>query len=229
MRAGLHETAKAPVRRAAVVGDMDNPLQLEVIEQKAGDGSVITTGETLPEAIQIKAHDARPANEPAATEPHLAILAEQVDNFLIEAFVQVIAVGILQFPDGLLVLQQIHLVAQPLQLRVQLLGLEFLFFRHGSPCFLLILSSNSSSESWPWMILSRPARGPSLPAGNPIARRNMRSPRRSGWARSGWSDPPPNRRPPAARSPRRSRRCRPPCPWPSPRGQAIRIHPAPPP
>ena len=105
MTAGLHEDAEARVGEFAVRRNVDDVLQHHVIEQVALHGSVVPTGEVLVEAVAIETAGAGLAAEDAADEVDLAIVGEQIHDFVVQALVEVVAVLVLEVADGLRVLK----------------------------------------------------------------------------------------------------------------------------
>ncbi len=93
--AGRHQVTKTPFGRLAVSGHVHDVLQLRVIEQKTVDRAVHTPGKILAEAGAIEPAQPRLAAEGAAHEADLAVVAEQVHDFVVETFVEVVAVSVL--------------------------------------------------------------------------------------------------------------------------------------
>ena len=84
------------LRGHAVGLDVDDVLQLRVVEQEAVDRAVVVVGEALAEAVDVEPPDAFLAFPHAAEEAHFAIVGEQVDDLVVHAFVDQVAVEELQ-------------------------------------------------------------------------------------------------------------------------------------
>ena len=76
-----------------------------MVEQIALNRAVVAVGEILAESAAVEAARAFLAAEDAADEVDLAIVGKQVDHFVIEALVEVVAVFVLEIADGLRVLE----------------------------------------------------------------------------------------------------------------------------
>jgi hypothetical protein len=72
-----------------------------MIEQEAVDRTVVPAGEVLAKPVAIQTPHTGLAFEDATHETHFAAVAEQIDDLVIEAFVQVVAVGMLQPANGM--------------------------------------------------------------------------------------------------------------------------------
>ena len=98
--AGLHQHAEACPRRATVVVDRYDVLHDRVVEQAAEGRAVLPVGEAGAEAARVQAGGAGLALVDAADEDDLAVVGEQVHDLVIQALVEVVAVGVLQVADG---------------------------------------------------------------------------------------------------------------------------------
>src|SRR5579875_2316646 len=112
---GLHDAAEARFGGGA-------------IEQKSEDRTVFPVGEILAEAVAIEAAHTGLAAEDSGHEVHLAAFREKVDGLVVEALVNVIAVGVLQAPDGVDVLEHTDLILQFLDLLNQFVDRVFWHF-----------------------------------------------------------------------------------------------------
>ena len=105
MASGLHEDAHAGVCRFAIGRDVDDVLEDHVVEQVTLNRAVMAVGEDLAESAAVEAPRAFLAAEDPSQEVDLAIVGIQVDRFVIEALVQVVAVFELEIADGLRILE----------------------------------------------------------------------------------------------------------------------------
>ena len=115
---------------------------LGMVEQEAVDRAVIAVGEGGLEAVDIEPLRAGLALEQAAEEADLAILGEQVDDLIVQAFVDQIAVEMLELADRLLVLLHLQSAGQSRDL-----GLErgdAILVRHDVPLRLRRPLANGS-------------------------------------------------------------------------------------
>ena len=92
MLAAGHQYAEAPVGRLAVIGDVHDVLQLQVIEQEAVDRAVVPVREELLEPLDVEPPCPGLAEIDAVEEVQLAVVREQVDRLFVEAHVDVIPV-----------------------------------------------------------------------------------------------------------------------------------------
>src|SRR5262245_47484094 len=83
-----------------------------MIEQESVHGSVPSTGESLLEAPQVQTRYTGLAFESAAHETDLAVLGEQIYRLVVQALVDVVAIGMLQAADRVRVLEDAHVVLQ---------------------------------------------------------------------------------------------------------------------
>ncbi len=122
---GLHQVPEAAERGPPIRRHIDDILQLQVIQQKSVHWTVVAAGEVLAEPLDVQATQASLALEHTAHEMHLAAGGEQIDDFLVEALVEVIPVGELQLADRVRILEHAELRGQPLELvakRVEIVG-----------------------------------------------------------------------------------------------------------
>ena len=110
MPACLHDTAEASEGGAAIRRNIDNVLKYRVIEQEAVDGTVVSAGEILAKPIAVQSPNAGLAFEDATHEAHFAAVAEQIDDLVIETFVEVIPVSMLQPANGMHIPQRAYFV-----------------------------------------------------------------------------------------------------------------------
>ena len=69
-------------------------------------------GEILTEASAVETARALLASEDAADEVQFAIVGEQINHFVVEAFVEIVAVLVLKVADGLGILKLSNLVGE---------------------------------------------------------------------------------------------------------------------
>src|SRR3569832_2633059 len=96
-----------------------------MVEQKAVYRAVVVVGEVLAEPADVKTAHALLALVDAAHETDLAVVREEIDGLGIHAFVDQIAIGVLQPPDSVYVLELAHLVRQLLDRGFELGDLLF--------------------------------------------------------------------------------------------------------
>lgn len=101
VRAGLHERAHAAPRVRARGVHVDDVLRHDVVEQPALDGAVATGDKVLLEPVLVEPLDAGFAAPARAEEFHVGVgvVGEHVDDFVVEALVEVVAVFEVGFAD----------------------------------------------------------------------------------------------------------------------------------
>ena len=106
MRSCLHETAETGFGSAAIRGDIHDVLYLNMVKQETINGFILFACKTLAELIDIQAADALVfAYENASIEMRLAIVGEQTDDFLVNALVQIVSVGMMQLANRIRVFE----------------------------------------------------------------------------------------------------------------------------
>src|SRR5581483_6402677 len=121
----LHEAAESAARRAAILSDIHNVLKLQVIQKETVHRAVAPPGEVLAKAITVETAQPRLSFECTAHEAHFAVGGEQVHHFIVQTFVEIVAIGVLQLPDHLHVIEPPNLVLElldPLRQRAQING-----------------------------------------------------------------------------------------------------------
>ena len=105
MPAAEQHAAEAALGGLPVGRDRNDVLHLEMIEQQAVDRAGLAAGETLLDPVAVEPHHPGLADVLAAQEHHHAVLGEQVGDLLGQVEVDVVAVGPVQPPDRVHVLQ----------------------------------------------------------------------------------------------------------------------------
>jgi hypothetical protein len=90
-----------------------------MIEQKAVHGAIVVTREVLPETVTVEAARTLLAAKDAAHEAYLGVFGEEVYGFVVQAFVDEVAVRILQAANGMHVLQHADPICELLKLPLQ--------------------------------------------------------------------------------------------------------------
>jgi len=101
VRAGLHQSAHAApgVRSGGI--DVDDVLHHDVVEEPAVDGTVAALDEVLLEAALVEALDALLAAVARSEKLDVGVrvVREHVDDFVVEAFVEVVAILEMRLAD----------------------------------------------------------------------------------------------------------------------------------
>ncbi len=101
-----------------------------MIEQEAVHRAVVAAGETRAKAIAVEPAQARLAAKDAAHEGHGAPFAEQVHHFVVETFVEVVPVRVLQATDRVDVFERARAMLELLD-PLRELGEGLFDYRHG--------------------------------------------------------------------------------------------------
>jgi len=112
MQTRLHAATEPGACSFAIRRNVDDVLVLRMIQQKSVYRFVLPAGEVLAEPFYVKAARTVPALENSAHEPDLAIVGKQIDYFLVQTLVKIVAVAVLQLPDSLFVLKDSELQGQ---------------------------------------------------------------------------------------------------------------------